>query len=115
MNSQYFVNVIKKVVKDQSVKDTIENLTNPPGKEPPIELLEVSQFFIDLDDKERILVERILDMVAESTLFGLLCVIDGVRAIEGAGEKGNLELNYVKNNQKILLNDPKNDYLHDLI
>ena len=42
-------------------------------------------------------------------------MLDGVRAIEGVGDKGRLSLYYEKDGEKILLNNPDNDYnLHDL-
>jgi hypothetical protein len=55
-----------------------------------------------------------LTYAAESAVFGVMCVLDGVRAIESGSEKGDLELYYVKGDRKILLNDPQNEELHNL-
>jgi hypothetical protein len=64
------------------------------------------------DDQKRILSSIILD-VADRAVFGFLCVLDGVRSIEDDGEKGHLELRYVKNDST-LLNPAEGEMLHDL-
>ena len=55
-----------------------------------------------------------LDDVAEDVVFGVLCVLDGVRAIENGPDKGELELYYVKGESRVLLNDMKQCELHDI-
>ncbi len=52
--------------------------------------------------------------VAESAVFGFFCVLDGVRVIEESPEKGDLELYYVKGEERNLLNNPNGGELHDL-
>jgi hypothetical protein len=47
-------------------------------------------------------------------VFGFFCVLDGVSAIEDSPEKGDLELYFVKSSQKIRLNDPRQEELHNL-
>jgi hypothetical protein len=54
----------------------------------------------------------VLDAVNRA-VFGFLCVIDGVRAIEHGADKGSLELRYVKNGS-VLLNPPDGKVLHEL-
>ncbi len=49
-----------------------------------------------------------LDDVAEGVIFGVLCVLDGVRAIESGPDKGELELYYVKDGTRVLLNTRNN-------
>ncbi len=115
MTSEIFVNVLKQVVRDQSVKNTIATLEDPPGKTPNPEILAISNFYKNLSVQDRQSVHRILELVADDTLFGMLCVLDGVRAIEGPGEKGNLELFFEKDSIRTLLNNPDLEYLHDLI
>jgi len=43
-----------------------------------------------------------------------LAILDGVRPVEGAGEKGTFELTYEKQSTRILLNDPTQELLHDM-
>ncbi len=55
-----------------------------------------------------------LDDVAEAVLFGVLCVLDGVREIENEPDNGELELYYVRGGARVLLNDVKQGELHDI-
>jgi hypothetical protein len=41
-------------------------------------------------------------------------VLDGVRPIEGYGEKGQFELYFTKGDFRDQINDPMQDFLHDL-
>jgi hypothetical protein len=50
----------------------------------------------------------------DDALFGLFCIIDGVRAVEDAPDKGRYELHYVKNGQSTSLNPGNSPLLHDL-
>ncbi len=51
---------------------------------------------------------------AEAAVFGFLCILDGVRVMEAGPNQGQLELYYVKGSEKILLNDPRQEELHNL-
>lgn len=115
MTSEEFIEVIKKVVYKGSVRGAIDILKEPPGREPPKELLELSVFYKSLSEDQKDLLHRIIDLSCEETLFGMLCVLDGVRAIENGEEKGKLTLLYEKGDSKTLLNNPQEDFLHDLI
>lgn len=110
-----FVAILKEVVMHSSVRDTIKNLENPPGRNPPIDWLILCEFYRSLDERQKILFSKILSEVSETTLFGVLCVLDGVRAVEDDPDKGYFELLYRKGDKAILLNDPEEDFLHDFI
>jgi hypothetical protein len=90
-------------------------LDEPPGLKPSNELLELSFFYKSLDEEQKSILVKVLNETAEMTFFGLLCVLDGVRAIESGEDKGTLELWYRKGNETILLNDPDDEFLHDLM
>ncbi|MDQ3816057.1 MAG: hypothetical protein M3362_00005 [Acidobacteriota bacterium] len=49
-----------------------------------------------------------------ASVFGFFCVLDGVRTIEGLGEKGSLELYYVSGATRVLLNNVGKEDLHDI-
>lgn len=115
MTSQEFVNAIKIAVVSDSVKAVDEVLQEPPGRAPAKNLVEMSKWFNDLSPNDRDMVISIVKYAVESTTFGFLCVLDGVRAIEGVGEKGVLELHYKKGNETVWLNNPKDEYLHNLL
>ena len=58
--------------------------------------------------------EAALQQAAESAIFGFFCILDGVRSIENATDKGTLELYFVKESERTLLNDPHAEELHNL-
>lgn len=113
MNSEQFISVIKKVVRECAIEDTIENLEDPPGRK----ITEVEQFrsdwFNGLTEDDRRKVESIVTDAVDEALFGLLSVIDGARTIEDGEDKGRLTLIYKGLNED-LLNDPDKIGLHDL-
>lgn len=115
MSPEEFVTVLKKVVVDQSIRNAVNNLEDPPGRQPAEELIDLSDFYKNLPEDEKMKLKKTCMMVAEDTLFGLLCVIDGVRAIENGEDKGILKLFYEKGQYQLLLNDPEKDFLHDCL
>lgn len=115
MTPQYFVETLKQVVQEATIDDMISNLQKPPGRNPSQSLLQQSSFYNNLTEAQKVDLKKILAETAEMALFGLFCVLDGVRAIEDGEEKGNLELWYRNGETTLLLNDPNNEFLHDLI
>jgi hypothetical protein len=115
MDAQEFVDVVKIVVRDGAAEDVMASLEKPLGRRPDPARLRRSAWFHSLDvDQKRMLAAVVMDAV-ETTVFGFLCVVDGVRAIENGEEKGNLELRYVKGGVTVLLNSPNEPMLHDLL
>lgn len=107
MNSEEFVSRIKQVVEGPSVSDCIGTYENPPGRSPEEELLELSRWYKGLADEDKAMVGRAMKDAVHACHFGLFCVLDGVRAIEGPGEKGSLEFYYVKGSARVLLNESR--------
>ncbi|OUQ95190.1 hypothetical protein B5M10_18825 [Pluralibacter gergoviae] len=113
MDSEKFVSVLNLVVRDAAVEDEISLLKSPPGRNPPKELVDLSNFYNTQTEEVKGLINKIIKRTAENTLFGVLCVIDGVRAIENDENKGELVLTYHKDNKSsYVLN--KNKDLHDI-
>jgi hypothetical protein len=114
-DSQKFVDALKTVVRDGAASDELSVLRTPPGRRPASELVEQSAWYSSLDNvQKRILSSIILD-VAHAAVFGVLCVLDGVRAIENNPDRGRLQLYYVKKEKATLLNPPEGEMLHDLL
>ena len=72
-----------------------------------------SEWFNNLPEGDRRNVESIIVDAVNEALFGLLSVLDGARAIEDSGDKGQLVLTH-KGVKENLLNDPDKIGLHDL-
>jgi hypothetical protein len=116
MNAVEFVSVIETVVRDASVVDCISIVRNPPGRRPTPKLIELSEWYDRLDEGDRAMVKRMLEMVAEHAVFGLLCVLDGVRQGEHAERsKGYFELRFIKDDTQEILSGPSGKILHELL
>lgn len=115
MNAHTFIDAIKETVIEDSIKSIKSNLENPPGKKPDNKIVELSQWFNSANANDQSLILKLIRESVEMSIFGFLCVLDGVRAIENSEEKGVLKLFYEDGSQSVLLNDPNNDYLHDLL
>lgn len=114
MQAQQFIDAIKLAVVDGSIQSIKSNLSQPPGRKPEQKLVEMSEWFNQLGDDEKNMVLKIVRESVETTVFGFLCVLDGVRPIEDEEAKGVLELYFKKDGDQQLLNNPDQEYLHDL-
>ncbi|MCA1386244.1 MULTISPECIES: hypothetical protein [Bradyrhizobium] len=112
MNSQEFVEAIKRYVKDAAIEDTIAGLKNPPGRSVPLRERACSDWYNGLRPEDADNVNRVIATSVHQALFGLLAVLDGVRTIDD--EAGRFELTYV-GAKRILLNDQQAIGLHDLL
>lgn len=116
MNAEEFVAAVKLVVLDGAVRDVQSNLASPPGRRPAAGLMRASEWFLGLADEDRSMVMEVAGDAAHAAVFGLLAVLDGVRAIEGHGPKGSLRLVYVSpDGEETVLNDEAGEELHDLL
>ena len=93
MDAQTFVNALKEVVIEESVKSVQANLFQPPGRKPPETLLAMSKWYNGLKDDEKSLLIQIIRDAVETSVFGFLCVLDGVRVFQDGGQ-GSLTLYY---------------------
>ncbi len=114
MTREDFVKAIKTEVLDLAVRDTIMDLQDPPGRKPKAALISTHQWYQALDLESQKFVEQVARMAAESATFGMMAILDGIRAIE-AGEKGDLVLEYRKGGERLLLNDFHQKLLHDIL
>ncbi|QJI39415.1 hypothetical protein HKK52_00185 [Pseudomonas sp. ADAK2] len=111
MNSQEFVELIKLVVSDSAITDTVSVLTSPPGRKPSKFLLEMSEFYNKQSFGDKACVDMIIKKSVEEAVFGFFCVLDGVRAIEDFDDRGVLSL-YYEGGTTVKLNS--NGDLHDI-
>jgi streptomycin 6-kinase len=116
MNANEFVDAVRSVVRDAATEDVMSLLERPPGRRPSAELVALSQWFNGLDDAAKQRVREVAAVASHHATFGMLAVIDGVRVIEDEGDRGAVELRYVKGSEFTVLNDPASrPLLHDLL
>ena len=113
MDTAQFVDALKSECRDSAVSGCVEDYKNPPGRRPDTKLLEISQWFNSLAVSDREMVMRAMADAADATLFGVLCVLDGVRTIECSGEKSNFHLVAEKDGVKSIIS-PTQVFLHDM-
>jgi hypothetical protein len=113
MNAEEFIVALKHVVRDAAIRDTLSILERPPGRNPPQELKTASERFHSLSSEHHQVLTFAVSNAVDSAIFGLLCVIDGVRtAVDDKGQ-GRFELRYVGETVD-LLNDENAPMLHNL-
>ena len=115
MDQNEFVEAIKITVLKSAVQSVESVLIKPPGRQPNVKTLKLSAWYNDLNEGDKQKVQEVIQETAEMAEFGFFCVLDGVRTIEDSPEKGRLKLYFEKNGRQVLLNDPDDDYLHDLL
>ena len=114
MRSEEFVAVIRLVVRDAAIRNTLSVLDSPPGRRPRQDLVEASAFFHELSPDERDVLRLIVTESVDSTIFNFLSVLDGVLAIESSPTKGTIELRYVRDGIASALNPPGGSFLHEI-
>ena len=114
LNSESFIQAIKAYVREVAVENTVNAVANPPGRRPSKESREIADWYSGLPAHQKEIIGQIIREAVDDALFGLLCVLDGVRAIEDTHSSGWLELHYVSETGRTLLNNPRTDYLHDI-
>jgi hypothetical protein len=114
MKPDDFVDVLKSQCRDAAVAGCLSLFEHPPGRKPNAELLRVSQWFHTLKPADREVLKLALMDVADSTLFGVLCVIDGVRSVEDTNEKSEFTLTATRKGEHSQIS-PSGTFLHDLL
>lgn len=114
MTPENFVEALKIECRDSAVESCVDALLCPPGRRPATERLELSRWFNSLEEADRTNVIGAMQQAAHATLFGVLCVIDGVRVIEGPGEKSEFRLTATHSNQVSTI-APSGQLLHDIL
>jgi hypothetical protein len=61
------------------------------------------------------MIRRLLAEISHHAVFGVLCVLDGSRAVEDYGPEGYFELHHVKDNVTSILSGPRGAALHELL
>ena len=103
MQATTFVGRLKQVAGEAAVADVLSQLTRPAGRRPTPEVAARSDWFCGLSRTDKAQVEAVIAEAARAALFGVLCALDGSRAIVERDDGGALELRYRDNKQDTLL------------
>ena len=113
MKPEYFVRALERDCRDLAVEGCLEDFESPPGRKPDPALVQMSKWYKSLSSADRDMVARAMRDAADATLFGVLCVLDGVRPIESGSEKSRFKLIAQKDNEQSIICPGPVD-LHDL-
>ena len=105
-----FTKIIKEVVSQSAIDNTIDNLNDPPGRNPDNRLLAQSEWFKSLNASDRAMVGEIISEAVHESVFGFLCVLDGVRSTSAVGTSSDLNLSF----GGVQLNEKSGELLHDI-
>ncbi|WNG20370.1 hypothetical protein [Cystobacter fuscus] len=114
MTREEFVSVLKMVARDSAADGVLKNLESPPGRRPALDLVKASKWFKQLGPEDREMVRWVAAEAAHACLFGVFCVLDRVRAFS-RDSAAYLDLYYVAGGTRTLLNDFKEEALHDIL
>lgn len=93
-----------------------EYYEDPPGRNPRSDVLSLSAWFRELSEEEKSRVVALMDDAARTSVFGLFCILDGVRKIGGGYEDGQFELSWISDEtgERKLVSSATSDYFHDV-
>jgi hypothetical protein len=114
MNATDFITAIKAYVTNSAIRNTTTSAERPVGRKISEEKQLISSWFNSLNQEEKKLCALLMKEAVDDAIFGILCVIDGVRVIEETEEKSEFELVQVKHGERNLINKPDENYLHDI-
>jgi hypothetical protein len=114
MTPDDFVRALETSCSDGAVDDCVSSFIKPSGRKPRQSLAQLSQWFTSLSASEREFVVRAMGEAADATLFGVLCVIDGVRSVEPIGEKSEFKLTATRDGVESIIS-PNDTFLHDIL
>src|SRR5260221_411007 len=114
MDARTFIRALVVQTSLAAVESVLSILQEPPGQAPDQRYVDLSEWFERLAEKDRNMVRESVREAAEQAVFNFLTILDGVSTIENSSEKGNLRLYFVKDETRVLLNDPDEEELHNL-
>lgn len=82
MTPDEFVSALVLTVFDSTVQGVVSVLESPPGRNPHARTLDLHEWFVRLSAADQRRVVEVVRNASHSALFGMLCVLDGVRAID---------------------------------
>jgi hypothetical protein len=113
MDADDLIRALRTEVFEPAVSGTIRGMISPPGRSPHATMVKASDWYHGLTDRDAAYVAWVARDAAYTAIFGVLCVLDGVRVIDD--EHGDLVLTYEREGTAPLrLNVPATEELHSL-
>jgi hypothetical protein len=113
MNSYEFVGGLKNYVYEHAAPNAIESLDRP-DKDDSADFLRAADWVKSLAPPDRVHLLRAMKLAAEDAIFGMLCVLDGVRVVENSSDKSQFALLAIRNLEIDVITDVRGELLHDI-
>lgn len=114
MTPEEFVDGLRSNCRESAVNGCLQNFQSPPGRKPDPALIELSEWYRSLSSECQARVAAAMHQAADATLFSVLCVIDGLSAIEPYGEKSDFRLSATRGGVESVI-APGPEFLHDIL
>ena len=115
MTQEQFVRNLKLATLDDAAQNEIRSILDPPGRKPDRSNDDIAVWLRSLQPAEQQLALRFAQLTGESVLFGVLCVLDGVRSIRESSSHGELQLAWNGDGETKVLNRADGEMLHDIL
>jgi hypothetical protein len=113
LDTAQFVDALTETCRDPAVSGTISLLQKPPGRKAAEELKSLSAWYNSQTAEQQKHIAAVAALAADQTLFGVLCVLDGVRTIESTPTKSKFRLTCTSGRVATVL-APGSEFLHDI-
>ena len=114
MTPQEFVTALKSECRNAAVSGCLQTFQTPPGRKVDPALVKLSEWYKSLSATGQENVAAAMQQAADAMLFGVLCVIDGVRVVESHSEKSEFHLTAIRQGTESVL-APGSEFLHDIL
>ena len=116
MEKEDFIRPLKKTVRDSALRCSFEIITNPPGRSPDQELVELSMWYNALAESDKKMVIKAAQITLDQGIFNFLCILDGVDLLSEDYKGGDFVLSFRRSGQDIVINSKQKDLeeLHDI-
>lgn len=115
MDEKALVDAVKEHVFDRAVDDVLSQLATPAGKKPADRAVQLSRWYNDQTEEDKLRIRECVQEGAHAALFGIFCVLDGVRLIHEDLRQGRLRLVLQTETREVVLSDSQEfSGLHDL-
>lgn len=116
MIAENFAEAVKLAVIDTNALDLATCYENPPGRKPSQRLLDNSNWYRSLSEQDRSQVVEVMKDASHSAVFGLFCVLDGVRPVEDTVIKGHFKIYHcAASGERTRIIPTNTNMLHDLL
>ncbi len=113
MTPNDFVETIRALAMGAAVDDTVAVLARQPGRRPSPDLVELSTWYQELDNRGQERLRSAIELAARQAVFGVLAIIDGARA--ASDEAGAFELTFRSERGVVPISGAGGAVLHEML